>query len=203
MTFAAPIVAIIASVIALAIAANNAKRSKRLDSKILAQQESTEQQFLELQAKLDACTERLAARTAEDMNLFQQKLISIDQQQAHRQKEVDHLRSEAQNLAMLPIWHPTREWRSLPNCDRVWRRLLINFPSLVSQPNRNRRIRLDVSDARSQIPILVDFRGGNADPLLDRCQWTEERIRDCDRIWVQQLLHSDGVRKDWGPFDQR
>ncbi len=108
MTFAAPIVAIIASVIALAIAANNAKRSKRLDSKILAQQESTEQQFLELQAKLDACTERLAARTAEDMNLFQQKLISIDQQQAHRQKEVDHLRSEAQNLAMLPIWHPTR-----------------------------------------------------------------------------------------------
>ncbi|MCA9140376.1 MAG: class I SAM-dependent methyltransferase [Planctomycetales bacterium] len=102
--------ATIASVVSLAIAASNFRRGKRLKTKLAEQRESAEQQIQRLQGELNQCLAKLEHQgaLAANLELYRQKIDSIEQRQAGSQHEIDHLRVEAQNLAMLPTWHPKR-----------------------------------------------------------------------------------------------
>ena len=95
---------------ALGLAVSNFKRSKRLKSMLHELRQSSEQQLQQLKEELGRCADQVSGRglSAENLDLHRRKIDEIEQQQAHRGKEIDHLRVEAQNLAMLPSWHPTR-----------------------------------------------------------------------------------------------
>ncbi|WP_372894626.1 class I SAM-dependent methyltransferase [Stieleria sp.] len=104
------IIATVASAAALGLAVTNWRRSKRLKTQLAEHQASAEQQIINLRSELDRSIAQLSGRSASASNLelHRKKIDSIEERQAHCQKEVDHLRGESQNLAMLPTWHPTR-----------------------------------------------------------------------------------------------
>lgn len=80
------ILSFVISAVAIALALSSHRRSKRLRSQLNESMESNE------------------ARVAE----LQQQLHAIEQWRGGVQREVDHLRTESQNLAMLPSFHPKR-----------------------------------------------------------------------------------------------
>ena len=106
----ATILAIIAAVTAVAIAAASLKRGGKLKSRLADFKASSDREIATLRDQLHELTAKLDRRdaSAANLDLHRRKIDSIEQQQADYQKQVDHLRVEAQNLAMLPNWHPTR-----------------------------------------------------------------------------------------------
>lgn len=113
----ATLFATIVSLIALALAASNMKRSKRLKSKLAEHTEWAETQLQQLRDQLSRYDSNLSEHSdrierceaiGPDIDADRQRLQQVEQRHADCQKAVDHLRVEAQNLAMLPTWQPTR-----------------------------------------------------------------------------------------------
>ncbi|MFK8111132.1 MAG: class I SAM-dependent methyltransferase [Rubripirellula sp.] len=84
-----------------------------MDAKRKAKQAAS--QLESLQSECNRVAQRIAEfdpaafRALRDAGNQQQQAVgSLEQRMAHCQTEVDHLRVEDQNLAMLPTWHPTR-----------------------------------------------------------------------------------------------
>ncbi len=99
----ATILALIASVVALALAISNHRRGKRLKAGLAALNESNDQ----LRASFSGRGDHIAA-TDERLSQIEQRLTSLEDWRPGWQRQIDHLRTEAQNLAMLPSLHPRR-----------------------------------------------------------------------------------------------
>ncbi|MCS7466959.1 class I SAM-dependent methyltransferase [Stieleria sp. ICT_E10.1] len=96
--------------LALGLAIGNLRRSRRLKTRMTQHQESTEQQLQQLRSELERDAAALPERseTAPISERLQQELGAFQERLAQCQKEVADLRGEAQNLAVLPTWHPIR-----------------------------------------------------------------------------------------------
>ena len=107
---AGTIIAMLISMIALAVALRSQARSKRVKAAVYAQREWLEQQFHELRGEwLRHRDELQQQKSTEDMAIDCARIETIERRQRDCEHKVEHLFGETQNLATLPGCHPTRE----------------------------------------------------------------------------------------------
>lgn len=141
MTQFLAIAATIFAASALAFAFNNLNRIKRVRLRLENKIESLLASIEAVTASLDQVQRSVAERQAEfatrrNLDLYREKIDGLEEGGNFRQRAIDHLRGEHQNLAMLATWHPKRVTLSdelRPRLDPVTRLLTpVLFPNQIA-----------------------------------------------------------------------
>lgn len=104
----ATILALMTSSAAVAFAISNHRRGKRLKAYIEEMSGSNERYRASLNERMDQCLSSTGGAAEQRAAECEQRLAALEAWRPDCKREVDHLRTETQNLAMLPSLHPER-----------------------------------------------------------------------------------------------